>query len=98
MVSWKDTPSKRERCIAMTDTINPNLNCQWEIMTNEEFGAGKYALVKIDKKVYRCLTPTTPSAASAAPPASGRFAQNHNPLSRFKQDANANEEQCPNQD
>lgn len=57
MLAWKDEKSKREHCIAMTDTVQPQLNCQFEVMNDENFGSGKYALVKIDKKTYRCLTP-----------------------------------------
>lgn len=98
MVSWKDTVSKRQRCIAMTDTIQPNLNCHWEVMTHEEFGAGKYSLVKIDKKVQRCVTPVDTPADT---PVAARFPQSKSSanieLTRFQED-DAKEQQCPSQD
>jgi len=102
MVSWKDTASKRQRCIAMTDTIQPNLNCQWEVMTDEEFGAGKYSLVKIDKKVYRCvtpvITPATPEKArfKAKGPQSN-LSSTVQLLANFKQE-DAKEYECPPMD
>jgi len=104
MVAWKDTASKRQKCIAMTDTIQPDLSCHWEVMTNEEFGAGKYSLVKIDKKVYRCVTPVEKPADSTADNVSTRFNQSKSnlklnvELSHFKQEADAKaaeEFQCP---
>lgn len=41
MVAWTDTPVPRQKCIAMTDELQPNLNCQFEVMNDEVWGGGK---------------------------------------------------------
>lgn len=91
MLAWKDEKSKREHCIAMTDTVQPQLNCQFEVMNDENFGSGKYALVKIDKKTYRCLTPKP----AAETPEEFRFKKKKMSLKKtFKKDDEAKDEVC----